>query len=70
MINNIESMLSTLSEYKRDKSALMPMYVEERLSKSHSQYTKELQESILFLSRKHEKSLVKRLNKLDGTNTH
>ena len=70
MIHKIETMLSTLSEYKRDRAALMPLYVEERLSKSHSQYTKDLQESILFLSRKHEKSLVKRLNKLDGTNNH
>lgn len=70
MINKIENMLSTLQDYKRDKNSLMSIYVEERLSKSYNQYSAELQQSISFLTRKHEKSLVKRLNKLDGTDTN
>lgn len=70
MINKIENMLSTLQDYKRDKDSLMSIYVEERLLKSYNQYSAELQQSILFLTRKHEKSLVKRLNKLDGTDAN
>lgn len=58
-------MLETLQQYKRDKNTLMPQYVTERLDKSYNQYDKELQQSIQFLTRKHEKSLIKRLNKLD-----
>ena len=55
------SMLETVSKYKRDKSTLMPQYVAERLDKSFNQYDKELQQSIQYLTRKHEKSLIKRM---------
>lgn len=58
-------MLQELQEYKRDKSVLMPKYVEERLNKSFQTYDKELQQSIQFLTRKHEKSIIKRMKKLD-----
>ena len=56
-------MLSELQQYKRDKNTLMPLYVSERLDKSFNQYDKELQQSIQFLTRKHEKSLIKRMKK-------
>lgn len=70
MKNKIIDMLTTIQDYKRDKSTLMPLYIEERLSSSYNQYSKELQQSILFLNRKHEKSLIKRLNKQDGTKSN
>ena len=54
-------MLNTLQEYRRDKDTLMQQYVTERLDRSFSQYDKELQQSIQFLTRKHEKSLLKRM---------
>ena len=56
-------MLSDLSYHKRDKSKLMTMYVSERLTKSFNEYDKELKQSINYLTYKHEKSLIKRLNK-------
>ena len=66
MINLLKSMLNELSEYKRDKQTLMSQYVSDRLDKSFSQYDKELQHSIEYLTNKHEKSLIKRMKKLDG----
>lgn len=54
-------MLSNLQQYKRDKNTLMQYYVTERLDKSFNQYDKELQQSLQFLTRKHEKSLIKRM---------
>ena len=66
MKTRLYSMLQELNNYKRDKSTLMPQYVTERLDKSFNQYDKELQQSIQFLTRKHEKSLIKRMKKLDG----
>ena len=60
------SMIEELQQYKRDKNDLMKQYVAERLDKSFSQYDKELQQSILYLTKKHEKSLVKRLKKLNN----
>ena len=60
------SMIEELQQYKRDKNDLMKQYVSERLDKSFSQYDKELQQSILYLTKKHEKSLVKRLKKLNN----
>lgn len=60
------SMLETLQQYRRDRNTLMTQYVTERLDKSFALYDKELQQSIAFLTRKHEKSLVKRMKKLDG----
>lgn len=56
-------MLDTLKDYKHSREDLMPMYVERRLQKSFNQYDKELQQSLAFLTRKHEKSLLKRMTK-------
>ena len=65
MITRLNNMLETLAEYKHDKSTLMEKYVSERLTKSFNLYDKELQQSIEFLTRKHEKSLIKRMKKLN-----
>lgn len=65
MKNILFVMLSDLQQYKRDKSELMPQYIVERLDKSFNQYDKQLQQSLQFLTRKHEKSLIKRMKKLD-----
>ena len=65
MKTRLFSMLEELQNYKRDKNTLMTQYVTERLDKSFNQYDKELQQSIQFLTRKHEKSLIKRINKLN-----
>ena len=55
------NILNDLSNYKRDKSQLMKLYVSERLEKSFSTYDKELKQSVEFLTHKHEKSLIKRM---------
>lgn len=60
------SMLETLSFYHRDKDKLMQNYIEERLTKSFSLYDKELQQSLQILTTKHEKSILKRMAKLDA----
>lgn len=65
MITRLNNMLETLAEYKHDKCTLMEKYVSERLTKSFNLYDKELQQSIEFLTRKHEKSLIKRMKKLN-----
>lgn len=48
-----------------NKYTLMLRYVEERLDKSFNQYNTELQQSLSLLTSKHEKSLLKRMKKLD-----
>ena len=62
----LNKMLQELSTYKRDRSELMLHYVSDRLNKSFNEYDKELQQSINYLTKKHEKSLLKRMKKLDG----
>ena len=61
----IFNMLDEIQSYKRDKHSLMSIYVNERLDKSFNLYDKELHDSIQFLTTKHEKSLIKRIKKLD-----
>ena len=56
-------MIQMLQCYKRDREQLMQQYVAERLNKSYNQYSKELQQTLDFLTRKHEKSLLKRMTK-------
>lgn len=69
MIYVLKEMLTTLQDYKHDRKTLLETRIQERLDKSFSTYNKELQQSILFLTRKHEKSIMKRLTKLnDKTN--
>lgn len=65
MNNTILSMIETLQSYRREKSNLMFDYVSQRLDKSFEVYAHELTQSIIFLTNKHEKSLLKRLTKLN-----
>ena len=65
----LKEMLVTIQDYKHDKRTLLETRIQERLDRSFNTYNKELQQSILFLTRKHEKSIMKRLTKLnDKTN--
>lgn len=58
--------LNSLSKYNNsNKENLMRTYIESRLFESFNVYQKELENSIQFLSRKHEKSVIKRISKLD-----
>lgn len=68
MKEQLVTMLSSLENYKRDKSTLMTMYVSQRLEKSFNEYDKELKQSIDFLSVKHEKSILKRMKNIDKSN--
>lgn len=61
MKDRLFRMLDDLKQYKRDKNTLMQQYVIYRLDKSFNQYDQELQQSLQFLTRKHEKSLIKRM---------
>lgn len=59
----IQGMILELQEYKRDKDAIMRQAVQERLNASYEAYVSELDASMLFLSKRHELSILKRLNK-------
>lgn len=65
MKKHLINMLTELNNYRRDRNILMEIHVTERLNQSFNQYDKELQQGIQFLTRKHEKSLLKRINKLN-----
>lgn len=59
----IQQMIAELQEYKRDKSVIMKTAIQERLDASYNAYVTELEESMLFLSKRHELSILKRINK-------
>ena len=69
MRSKILNMLSMLQEYRRPKDQLMQQYIVNRLEKSYAQYDKELTYSKLYLQTKHEKSILKRLTKLNDKAT-
>lgn len=56
--------LVELQKYKNsDKEYLMRKYIQDRLNKSFDVYQEELEHSIEFLTKKHEKSVLKRITK-------
>lgn len=59
----IQQMIAELQEYKRDRSVIMKTAIQERLDASYNAYVAELEESMLFLSKRHELSILKRINK-------
>ena len=65
MKQKLFNILYDLSQHHRNPADLMQVFVSERLSKSFDQYNKELQQSLSFLTSKHEKSILKRMRKLD-----
>lgn len=66
MTRVLYSILNDLSLYKDgDKSEILKRRVQERLEKSYQIYYQEVEQSINFLKFKHEKSLIKRMNKMD-----
>lgn len=65
MTNRLNNMLEQLSKYHKETETLMQTYVSERLDKAFAVYDKELQQSIQILTRKHEKSIVKRMRSMD-----
>ena len=65
MKQTILCMLETLQQYKHEKSNLMYDYISKRLTKSFDLYAHELTHSLVFLTHKHEKSILKRLNKIN-----
>ena len=62
-MNNTEklifSILDDLDKYSRDKSTLMPMYIEERLNKCLQSYNDEIRKSISNLSYRESRRLLK-----------
>ena len=65
MIDELTNMIEELQCYKHDKTELMQNYIVARLDLSFFQYNNELSKSVEFLTHKHEKSLLKRLTKLN-----
>lgn len=63
----IHQMIEELSQYKRPRDVIMMEAVQERLNTSYDVYVKELDNSLQFLSKRHELSIMKRLNKHDKT---
>lgn len=65
MKNRLLDMINVLEQYKHNKEDIMFTYVSERLEKSFNEYDKELKQSVQYLTLKHEKSLIKRMKKID-----
>lgn len=65
MRQRITTMLTELQQYKSPDKLLMQQLIQKRLDKSFDLYYAELEKSLQLLSKKHEKSLLKRINKLD-----
>lgn len=59
---------SALNNCIKDKDLLMRQYIQDRLTKSFDSYSSELNSCLQFLTKKHEKSILKRINKNDKTN--
>ena len=60
----ISHMINDLQSYKRNKEDLLLHYVNERLDTSLTNYYKELDNSLEYLSRRNELKLLKKLNRL------
>ena len=57
-------MINDLQSYKRNKEDLLLHYVNERLDTSLTNYYKDLDNSLEYLSRRNELKLLKKLNRL------
>ena len=60
----ISHMINDLQPYKRNKEDLLLHYVNERLDTSLTNYYKDLDNSLEYLSRRNELKLLKKLNRL------
>lgn len=60
----ISHMINDLQSYKRNKEDLLLHYVNERLDTSLTNYYKDLDNSLEYLSRRNELKLLKKLNRL------
>lgn len=60
---NLKEMLKDLSEHKRDRNALLSLYVEERLNKTVSVYYKEMLASAQALSYYTPEKVLDRMSK-------
>lgn len=58
---NLNVILEDLQSYKRDKSMLLPMYIQLRLNKSLETYYKQLASSIRYCDKKDELRILKKL---------
>lgn len=58
---NLNVILEDLQSYKRDKSILLPMYIQLRLNKSLETYYKQLASSIRYYDKRDELRILKKL---------
>ena len=64
-VDKLYNMINELSEYKREKNKLLPMYVNLRLNQSLQVYYKEVVDSFNYLKYKNELRLARKLNKYE-----
>lgn len=63
----ILDMIEELSHYHRTKDEIMQQAVVTRLNASYESYVHELNNSLEFLKKRNELSLLKRINKSNGS---
>ena len=63
LIDILNGIAKELKEHKRDKKALLEMYIEKRLNDSLSVYYKELSNSVNYLEYKNSIKVMRKLNK-------
>lgn len=61
-MNNLETILIELNQYKNKQDKLMYNYINERLTKSLISYYKELQTTVNFLNSKKDKIVLDGIN--------
>lgn len=64
-IDTLNSMLNTLSKYKRNKDDLIELYINERLEKSLKTYYLELYNSLDYLLSKNDLRVLKNVDKVE-----
>ena len=64
-IDTLNSMLNTLSKYKRNKYDLIELYINERLEKSLKTYYLELYNSLDYLLSKNDLRVLKNVDKVE-----
>lgn len=66
MLSNIlETMLSDMSKYHRDKNEILVSAITERLNNSLKVYYKELSDSLDYLRKKDELKMLKKMNRYE-----
>ena len=63
-IHTLNTIKNNLQEHHRTREELLPLYIQERLSKSLEVYSNDLDKSLSYLYKGNELNMMKRLNRV------